>query len=425
MLSTNHNQFNFHSNSKPSPHRQNKKREDSFFNSSDTAGWIIVLSLLAYPLFGIIVAFTSLPSLAVSIPVRLLILLLSLSLILGKKRFAWKSNASIFLFLFWTIYLVRLLWDWQIVGIPLGGQFTFSFLFFCVPTAIVFLNSPSIDSRKLSLRLLMFGIPTCIFAFIAAHTDFAGVRSFTKIHEDRLFLETVNPISLGHAAVTTLIAAISTVRYCTKKIELIGLGVVVMLCLLTVQLSGSRGPLFALVTCYLVVLLVNRRNLWISLFSIGIGLFIFVYSLEHSQILLVERIKATIENGGAEERVAMAAGALQQFFDNPLFGSAIVELGSGNYPHNPWLEAPMALGIIGLVLMTALTFKAVVKIIQVIRRNELLMPLLAIQAIVGALFSGSLSGSVSMWIFLVLFSNPYFYAGHAIKRCRGGSPTLN
>ena len=203
-------------------------RSNSYIRASDTALWVVALSLLAYPLFGTLVAFTSLPSLAASAPIRAVILLLCIALIVKTNSVVWTSPKALLFFAFWTLYFARLLWDMFVVDIPVAGEFMLNFVAFSVPTALAMLHAPVIDERRLCKLLLLLGSITCLLAIIASSTDLAGERSFTgDAFDGRLFLETVNPITFGHVGVTTIITALCMARYCSQLSDWLGVAVAV------------------------------------------------------------------------------------------------------------------------------------------------------------------------------------------------------
>jgi O-antigen ligase len=103
---------------------------------------------------------------------------------------------------------------------------------------------------------------------------------------------------------------------------------------------------------------------------------------------------------------------LQQFYDSPWVGSAIIELQFYDYPHNVFIEGAMAVGLAGLLLLVFIILRAVRRIFRALRQGSLLVPLLALQMLTAAQVSGSISQSASMWMFLALF------AGAAVRQSR-------
>lgn len=378
----------------------------SWATPTDKARWIITLSILAYPMLGTLVAFTSLPSLVASVPVRVLVLLLSLFLVLSTPRWVWTSSGVWLFFLFWVMYFARLMWDWHIVGIPQASEFTLNFIIFSIPTALAFIQPLVINERKLGLQLISIGVFTCFLVILAYYTGLTAERSTTELVQGRLFLETVNPITFGHVGVTVLIAALSMASYCNRKIEWAFLASAAIAGCAVVQLAGSRGPLLALVVCVLALVLIRKYYRWLLLLILFfVGLLMSVDVPEESDNVLVSRLYSSLSNDDPEIRILMLEGAWRQFYDSPWFGSGILETQFEDYPHNVFLEAAMAVGLSGLLLLTFISLIALWRIFSALREGELLLPLLALQSLVAAQVSGSISQSASMWMFLVMYAS--------------------
>ena len=189
-----------------------------------------------------------------------------------------------------------------------------------------------------------------------------------------------------------------------RSIEWAGVVAAAALGFTLIQISGSRGPLVALVVCIITVALLDKRYRYLLLPLIAGGLLLFGGSTEDSQSVLASRVTESTQNDNPEVRILMIAGAFGQFIDSPLIGSSIIEQQFEDYPHNPFIEAAMALGIGGLLFLGTINVKAIKRIVRELRHGSLLVPLLAVQALVGAQVSGAISASASMWMFLALYA---------------------
>jgi hypothetical protein len=382
--------------------KRSQKVAGNSMQTSDMAVWIIVLILLAYPLFGTLVAFTSLPSSVASWPVRGLVLVFSLLIILKSKNSALRNFNFKIIGFFWLLYFIRLLWDLAIVQIPLAGDFMFSFIFFTIVPAVALMHVRTIDEHKLSALLLYSGSLICVLAIIATYTNAAASRSFTEDAEGRLFLDTVNPITYGHVGVTTIIAALARIRYCIKKSDWIIVVGALLLGAFAIQLSGSRGPLVTLLICIFTLAIFNKPFRWLLFPMLGVVILFFTGAFAESENILTSRIANTLQRDNTEVRVLMQAGAIQQFLDSPFFGSAIIEFEFQDYPHNIIIESAMALGVVGFLLISYITFISLRGILRNLKIGTLLIPLICLQYIISAQFSGNIAASSSMWLFLVI-----------------------
>lgn len=365
--------------------------------------WLITVILLLYPLFGTLVAFTSYPSQMVSIPIRGLAVLISLALIKLNADRSRLNNLQMVLVTFWLIYSIRLIWDMGVADISGADMALFFFLFACLLPSVSIFNIKHYNERNISQLLLIFGILTCLAAIAAANFDFVQIkRNLMDESEGRLFLETVNPITFGHVAVTTLIAALSLFRFKGTWFghSLIPLGIILAAYLLI--LSGSRGPAVTLIVCLFILALSQRQYRTFIFIAIIPLAYILNFTSSGSDILLFSRFYDTLAGRSEEIRLVQQANAIQQFIENPVFGSAYIELVFQEYPHNPIIESAMASGVLGLLLFVVITLSAFMRIFQLLRSGFILIPLIALQYIIAAQFSGSLYLSNSMWLGIAL-----------------------
>lgn len=377
----------------------------------------IVITLFAYPILGTLVAFTPFSSLTASIPVRLSLSILFVVLILRTKSYVWGRSASVLIFFFFLVYFIRLLWDLFIAEVPQASEFAFKFIAFCIPSGMAFLCRPSISEIKLGWAVIAFGGLACCMAIIAATTDLSGIRSFTEQSEGRLFLDTVNPITYGHVGVSTLLGTLYIATIFTSWWWRTLLIFISILGYLAIYFSGSRGPLITLLICLFVLGLFSKRyRLILTIYSLLlIALIATFFTLDLSEFmggngLWISRMNDTfVRNGSPEIRQLMIYGALDQFIESPILGSSIIENHFQDFPHNPFVESAMALGLGGLLIFISINFIAINNIIKSLRQDAILMPLFAIQALVAAQFSGSLFESSFMWMILCYYSSKNNY----------------
>jgi hypothetical protein len=360
--------------------------------------WIIVITLVGYPLFGTLVAFTDLSSLVASLPVRAAILILSLML-LFRARLVPRDTAATVMYLFWILYLFRLLWDLLTTSLPVVEGLVF-FIFTCLVPALALAQTTQRwpDEDGLSRRLLLFGLVTCA---ISAAPSYLGLGVARSLLEDtgRLSFDTVNPITFGHVAVTTIIAALAQFRSRMKTSEMTLLIAGFFVALSSLNLAASRGPVVALVVCLTALSLTQKRFRYVALISAA---FIAVWMIYGTGGELEQRILGVDDDPSTLIRLSLQANAIQQFLENPLLGSAFVELTELTYPHNPILESAMALGVGGLVLIVTLMAITVWRLARLLQSGLVVIPLIALQSLIAAQFSGSLWGSNPMWMGVAL-----------------------
>jgi O-antigen ligase len=215
----------------------------------------------------------------------------------------------------------------------------------------------------------------------------------------RLSFEKANPISLGHAAVTTILAAmcIESRSLMARLLALIA-AAIALACLL---LTAARGPIIALVLCSLIYVWITKR--WALVMTIVLLALPFIL-VEDS--LVIARFSGLTADEIIEEsaiyRIEVQGGAFAQFLDNPFLGSAYTELKHLTYPHNMILETTMALGMLGLLLLIPLLKNGASRAAQMARAGQYLPALLLLQYFINEMLSGSLATSTAFWTLLVV-----------------------
>ena len=245
---------------------------------------------------------------------------------------------------------------------------------------------------------MVVGGATCVL--VSAMQSFGwGVARMVDmdITGGRVYFEAVNPISLGHAATTTLIAVLSVSFQPMRPLRRLALLAAGAAAASTLLLAASRGPLLALVICTIAFGIATGRWRWIALITVAL-----VSQLLSADSLLVERLSTGAEDESSLERLLVQGAAIAQFLDRPILGSAFTELQSLEYPHNLFIETGMALGLVGLIVMVMLIYVAGVQFVRRLRAGEVLVPLLLLQYFVAIQFSGSLWGSTSFWALMAV-----------------------
>ena len=171
----------------------------------------------------------------------------------------------------------------------------------------------------------------------------------------RIGLEKINPIPLAHTAFAFII--FYTLVFVRSRRYLIEAGFFVPALLMIVLYSGSRNAFVAgifSISLY-VLLLKGTLRVWMivgtSVATLAIVMFL---GGEHFDLMFDRLRRLTGESGISTDKsidlhfLAWSA-AFQQFLDNPLAGSYIIERVVGWYPHNIYLESLGAVGLLGSV----------------------------------------------------------------------------
>lgn len=373
--------------------------------------WVWILSIIGYPVVGLTSTALNWEGASASIPFRACVLGLSLLVLLTTNRLVPNLRGCQWLLVFWVIYTFRLAWDAVAVGRPGAGEAMFMFLFLSVfPALAVGVGGGNrISERDAAWRLGLLGSLACLLALLMQAFGWGIDQTLdSKWSEGRLAFVSVNPITLGHAGCTVLICVMCLAGYrsnVVEKIFIVSMAILGCACLMA---AGSRGPLVSLVICVLLVFLRARR----PVFSLVAGA-LLVAAMIYEGANLLERIgNAAGEDKSSQERLLLLANAIQQFVENPLFGGAYVEPISGEYPHNIFVESAMAMGIPGLLLMAAIIAVAFRSAWVQLSVGRILVPLVCVQYMVAAQFSGSLWGAAALWVTLVMTARVHRTSGY-------------
>jgi O-antigen ligase len=362
--------------------------------AADLIAWVFTLTIIGYPLAGMVTAAFYWPSFYGSYPFRLGVALLSCILLLRAILLRLRTHIDAPLLIFSTAYVLRLFWDLVVAQIP-GAEMAFVFFVATVLLPSVAVVTGIRMASEEEIARLMFLVGTAV-SFIAVGLLYFGIgQGESGLETGRLSFDAVNPITLGHAGATTLIAAISCWYQARRAIPfwLFAIGTTAgAICLV---MAASRGPFVALGAC-LIVFAIGRKK-W-GLLAVALAMLLYsVTQIPMDRLEILQRFSTVSEDESSLERLLIQANAIQQFLQNPWFGSAYAELISGQYPHNLFIETAMALGVGGLLLVVVIIIRASRASLVALRSNSLLVPLLFVQYFVAAQFSGSIWGAGAFW----------------------------
>ena len=358
---------------------------------SGALSWTFGLSVIGYPVAGLLAVFLGLPSTSTSFPFRALVVVMATLTLAGNVNRAGKPGVPLPLTLFWFAYTARLALDAALGVVGAADAMFFFVITVLIPAAALARAARGWDEMAAARIVFGFGVFICISAIVVEWNGFAGDRSLTEA-TGRLFLETVNPITFGHAGVSTLIAGLAL--YHDRRARF-GVPVLVAGCALAVActlMAASRGPVLALAICAIVFSIARRR--WAVVLGLAAIATTVVVGSDLGDAFRFGKLE---EDESALERLLLQANALQMFFDHPVFGAAYAESTLNTYPHNMFVETAMALGIVGLSIFIYLNMGCLRRCWTQLRGGRLLLPLLFIQYFVGFQTSGSLWGSYGYW----------------------------
>ena len=153
----------------------------------------------------------------------------------------------------------------------------------------------------------------------------------------------------------------------------------------------------------------NFKVFIIGIIIIFISLFV-ASTLKNIDFTLLNRLKDTAEErqkGGKELRDYEQEAAWNDFLSSPIIGHQFVNSYDKTYPHNPFLETLMALGILGGIMFFPFMGKFVFKLFSLPFRYP---SIFCFSTLVGlsffvSQFSGSLWASVDFWALSIFWVN--------------------
>lgn len=364
--------------------------------------WILALSVVGYPLAGLISAIGGVSSTLTSIPFRLAVIATAFVIVANAALLRTRFRPDYLLLLFWAVYTVRLTWDFVIAGIE-GADTALVFFVATVvlPCVAVIVVARDFDERTAAWTLFVIGAAVSV---LSVAMQLLGYGVSTALIEDtgRLSFEAVNPITLGHAGVTTMLAALAAWRTAgptPRVVLLIGCGFAIACCVL----AASRGPLLALGVALFVYAIVRRKWGWM-LVAVALAAYFLPSLIADNSVELLARFSNLDQDESSLERLLIQANAIQAFVENPVLGSAYTETLTNNYPHNLLIESAMALGVVGLISFATLCLRGGWQALKSLRGGAILVPLLFIQYLVGAQLSGALYGASGFWLMATLLA---------------------
>jgi len=391
---------------------------------------LFALLFCGYPIVSFVPNFLPLPDRVASIGFRIACLLLSVWVIYRNWRSFTRNRIGLALLLsFWGIYLCRMIYDYQFVGIVGAVEYSdFATFTFGISFPTVLATFAIADWTKLKQAPALCMILTtsaCAFAvkFGISNVQAEGVGRL--VANERL-----NPILLGHTATTLIITAVwyllarpadphinvrgkpkvgsdrivELLRRPFQSGKLAGVVVVVALGIYALLLSASRSPTVALLFC------LSLLAIWLR-FRVGYLIFLgTALALVFAQAgflgdiarLGVNTDRITTLGLLSEDyngRVDLFTEAWDKFLSSPLVGTGLF-LDNGGYPHNMLLESLMACGVLGGTILLAIFLKALIQLIQASKGGNSLvfwMLLLFIQSVFGTMTSGSIFYDPMMW----------------------------
>lgn len=376
---------------------------------------LFACTIAGYPLISAIPQLAGIDSRAVSVPYRAIVLALALlvfylSVATGRL---YRGAAWLPVICFWTLYVIRIAVDSVFFPIDLritGATYIiFAFGTCFIPMAALFALHDD-DTMRLAAKYAFYFCAAATLSAIYVNYRQLSLGTSDAYSSGRVSTETLNAVSLGHLGISLALLSLYFFRD-QRLLGRIALAALTVIGLFTAAVSGSRGPILAFALSILFVLAVWARRqpphrVLLGVIGALVAAYILIlgaYVIEDAFGFRIVTRFATILNITADQsgrvHFDQLASAVEQFIQHPIFGSALHETRSRDYPHNVVVESFMTTGVVGGFMFCAFLIWATVAAARLSRdRAAAWIALLVVQQIVAALTSGALYLSAGMWV---------------------------
>jgi hypothetical protein len=393
----------------------------------------------------------------VTVPYRLIILLLSFFVILysivkeNKKLYNYQTQSVFkiktlsqlilfFLFIFIFVYSIRLSFDLSNLDnflIRPSNEYLLNWFGICLLPGLSFLFIHPKQSENYLYCSWFFLLITSLLALFINKQE-----SIVFIQQGRLSGAAFNSILLSHYGVSLVL--LSTFIFFSTSISSINLSVrwrailslktikksmkskihlniyLSFFCLLTIflgcfviLLASSRGPILAAIFCVVLLIIGARKNhvklsKLLTMVTIGFsGLVIASYMALQLGSSFLDRISGIFAQDSSLNSIdSIRSNFLQSsntlIWDNFILGYGLELPGTG-YPHNLVVEAFLSTGFLGGIIFTIVYFYSIGKAIFLIMNDWEQwgwLGLIYVQYAIGAMLSGALYSSSTFWYLL-------------------------
>jgi len=300
----------------------------------------------------------------------------------------------------YLMYTFRLVWDLLVEGTPGADVALVMFVFTCaLPAAAIAGSSALWDDEAIARGLLVSGLFICGGSFLLRDSFYVANQSVLE-STGRLQLGKLNPITIGHAGATTMIA--SLLLWTTSRSRFWQLGSVPAAAAgayLTI-LAASRGPILAAGVCILSFLIARRMWKYLAILGGALFLAVSVYAaIDFTAFLEQTRLSGAGTDESSDDRLRLYAMAVSEIQEHWMFGSSFtLPMGEG-WPHNVTIESWLAMGVFGFALWMLLCGRGLIAALTTLDSPGTMAALIFLQYLVAAQFSGALWGGwPGLWL---------------------------
>ena len=362
--------------------------------SAQYSAIIFALAVFGYPIIGNLVSWLDVESRVLSIPFRVFLGSLSLLVIALKTSIPFNKWHFLML-LIWYSLILRLGFDTSITGIENADYALEFFLISCVLPVLAIWALDNYNQKYYATAAFVLASTGSLAALLGNYFGAFGESNLTEI-TGRLSSTALNPVTIGHVALSGFLCGLTlmrTVPLWTRALIIL----IMMMLLITIIQTGSKGPVIALA----IILLIWASQRVLIVPVIGLVVSATIAILVYGDSPFAQRMMAVDDDPSTTERIAFIQDSFQQSATSPWIGSASVELKSGSYPHNIFIEGALSFGLPLTAVLAVLLFYGLFKSLRLLKTENDLAQLLFLQALVISQISGALFADSMLWICLV------------------------
>ena len=362
--------------------------------SAQYSAIIFALAVFGYPIIGNLVSWLDVESRVLSIPFRVFLGSLSLLVIALKTSIPFNKWHFLML-LIWYSLILRLSFDASITVIENADYALEFFLIGCVLPVLAIWALDNYNQKYYATAAFVLASTGSLAALLGNYFGSFGESNLTEI-TGRLSSAALNPITIGHVALSGFLCGLTLIRTAplwTRALIIL----IMMMLLITIIQTGSKGPVIALA----IILLIWASQRVLIVPVIGLVVSATIAILVYGDSPFAQRMMAVEDDLSTTERIAFIEDSFQQIATSPWIGSASVELKSGSYPHNIFIESALSFGLPLTAVLAVLLFYGLFKSFRLLKTENDLASLLFLQALVISQISGALFADSMLWICLV------------------------
>jgi hypothetical protein len=392
------------------------------------AGWLVILLSCGYPLSASLAMFLKVPSTPINFTARLIYMMMALYLIVAsyfRKESRSITTGGMCIILFWVIYLIRAIYDLEVVGVQVFATSAFNFYSFSIGNCFIPSVAIVLTARYISLPQWPWKVWFTLFVvnilMLILIQQMVGELSM-KIFTNRLYIgsedgkeSVINPIAISFHGGLLIVLSIGILLFNARltifrRLFLFFSLSIGMICLF---LGASRSPIIITVFVILFMALfylkslfkfnvryLSKVSIFTLLFAAGINQISSSYNIK--DFLIIERLLRFSKNrvmGKKEARDFEQSAAINDFLNNPVAGNSIVNSYDNTYPHNIVIEVIMALGVIGIIVFAPIFFLLFYKsfVIPFYYPNIIVHSMFVVMTYLLIFFSGCIWASTNFW----------------------------